>query len=128
MKKQLVVLLLAGLPLVAVGDFNQAWAATRQIDSASSAAAAQPIQPSTTLVVRGTIQKYDPSSKMLTLSTSNGTMQFTMTPAARIRQGWHRIDPSALENYSGFHAAVRYSESGAAKTVQSVHVFGRSQR
>jgi hypothetical protein len=128
MKKQLVVLLLAGLPLVAVGAFNQAWAVSGQIDNASSTALAQSTQPSTTLVMRGTIQKYDPSLKVLTFSTSNGTMQFTMTPAARIRQGWHRIDASALEQYSGFHAAVRYLESGAEKTVESVHVFGRNQR
>ena len=128
MKKHLVVWLLAGLPLVAVEDFNQAWSATGPIDSASSTAVDQSTQPSTTLVMRGTIQKYDPSSKILTLSTSNGTVQFTMTSAARIRQGWHRIDASALENYSGCHAAVRYSEPGAAKTVESVHVFGRNQR
>jgi hypothetical protein len=128
MKKHLVVWLLAGLPLVAVEDFNQVWAATGPIDSASSTAVDQSTQPSTTLVMRGTIQKSDPSAKILTLSTSNGTAQFPMTSAARIRQGWHRIDASALENYSGSHAAVRYSESGAAKTVESVHVFGRNQR
>jgi hypothetical protein len=128
MKKHLVVWLLAGLPLVAVDDFNQAWAATGQIDSASSTAVDQSTQTSTTLVMRGTIHKYDPSSKTLTLSTSTGTVQFTMTSAARIRQGWHTIDASALENYSGCHEAVRYSESGAAKTVESVHVFGRNQR
>ena len=128
MKKQLGVVLFAGLPLVAVGAFNQTWAATGQIDSASSTAVARSTQPSTTLVMRGTIQKYDPSSKVLTLSTPDGTIQFTMTSAARIRQGWHSIEASALENYSGFHAAVRYSESGAEKTVESVHVFGRNQR
>jgi hypothetical protein len=110
MKKQLVVFLLAALPLVAVEAFSQ------------------PTHPATTLVMRGTIQKYDPSLKILTFSTSNGTMQFTMTPAARIRQGWNRIDASALERYSGFHAAVRYLESGAERTVESVHVFGRNQK
>jgi hypothetical protein len=125
MKKQLVALMLAGLPLVATGGCNQAWAATGQINSASSTAVAQSAQPSTTLVMRGTIQKYNPSSKVLTLSTLNGTMQFAVTSAARIRQGWHRIDASALEKYSGFHAAVRYSESGAEKAVESVHVFGK---
>ena len=127
MKKQLVVLLLTGLAVVAVGAVNQAWAATGQIDSTSFTAVAQSTPSSTTLVTRGTIKKYDPSSKILTLSTSNGTMQFTITSTVRTRQGWHDIDASALEKYSGFHAAVRYSESGAEKTVESVHVFGRSQ-
>ena len=128
MKKQLVALMLAGLPLVAGGGCNQTWAATGQINSASSTAVAQSAQPSTSLVMRGTIQEYDPSSKALTLSTPNGTMHFAVTSAARIRQGWHRIDASALKKYSGFHAAVRYSESGAEKTVESVHVFGKEPR
>ena len=74
MKKQLGVVLFAALPLVAVGAFNQTWAATGQIDSASSTAVARSTQPSTTLVMRGTIQKYDPSSKVLTLSTPDGTI------------------------------------------------------
>ena len=108
MKKQVVVLLLAGFSLAA-GAFNQS------------------SQPSTTLVMRGTIQKYEPSSKILTLSTSDGTTPFTMTSATRVRQGWwHDIDASALKNYSGFRAAVRYWESGGKKIVESVHVLGRS--
>ncbi len=77
--------------------------------------------------MRGTINKYDPSSKILTLSTSNSTVRFTITSTVRTRQGRHDIDASTLVKYSGFHAAVRYSESGAEKTVESVHVFGRSQ-
>jgi phage baseplate assembly protein gpV len=128
MKKQLFALVLAGLPLAAVGGFNQAWAAQGQIDSASSTAPVQSTQPSTTLVMRGTIQNYDPSSKVLTLSTANGTMHFTVTSAARIRQGWHRIGASTLEKYSGFHAAVRYSQSGAEKTLESVHVLGKEPK
>jgi len=35
---------------------------------------------------------------------------------------------SALGKYSGFRAAIRYSESGAEKTVQSVHIFGKDER
>jgi hypothetical protein len=127
MKKQLLVLLVAGLALVATGGFEHAWAAPGQITSASPNAVPQSTQASTTLVMRGTIKRYDPSSKILTLSTSNSTVQFTITSTVRARQGWHDIDASTLANYSGFHAAVRYSESGAEKTVESVHVFGRSQ-
>jgi hypothetical protein len=118
--------LLAALAFVVVGVFTHSSAATGQSD-ASSTVVSQPPRASTTLVVRGTIQKYDPPSKILALSTSNGTLQFAIPSTARIRQGWHRIDASALENLSGFHVAVRYSESGAEKTVQSVHVFGRNQ-
>src|ERR1041384_2940913 len=117
MKRQLVAL--AGLLLAAVGGVNQAWqrvAAPGQIDSGSSTAAGQATQPSTTLVIRGTIQKYDPASKVLTLSTPNGTMQFTLTSAARIRQSWHRL-ASTLEQYSGFRAAVWCLQSRAGETV-----------
>jgi hypothetical protein len=46
----------------------------------------------------------------------------------RLRQGWHKIDASALETLTGYRAAVRYLEAGGNKTVQSIHVFGKSER
>ena len=99
--------------------------------SGSLAAFAQtpPASPSsTTLTMRGTIQKYDASTRILSLSTANGTAQFALAATARIRQGLHKVDISQLEKLSGYAAAVRYSESDGRKTVESVHVFGKSER
>ena len=83
---------------------------------------------STTLRMRGTIEKYDPSTRTLSISTPNATIQFPLAPTARIRQGWHKIDASALEKLSGYRAAVRYLESRGNKTVESIHVFGKSEK
>ena len=47
---------------------------------------------STTLRVNGTIDTFDASTRILTLSTSNGTVRFTVALATRIRQGWHRVE------------------------------------
>jgi hypothetical protein len=83
---------------------------------------------STTLRMNGTIAKFDAATRILSLSTPNGTVQFTVASAARIRQGWHRVEPLELEKLAGYRATVRYSESGDNKTVESVHVFGKSER
>lgn len=84
--------------------------------------------PSTTLSMRGTIEKYDPSTRTLSISTPNATVQFSLSSDARLRQGWHKIDLTALETLIGYRAAVRYSESLGNKTVESIHVFGKSER
>jgi hypothetical protein len=83
---------------------------------------------STTLRMNGTIEKFDASSRILSLSTSNGTVQLAIASTARIRQGWHSIDLRELQKLAGYRATVRYSESGGNKTVESVHVFGKNER
>ena len=116
MRKRFSVLLLSAVVISGRGAFVQA----------------QPSQTtppaSTTLTMRGTIEKYEASTRILSLSTANGTVQFLLASTARIRQSWHKIVASDLEKLSGYRAAVRYSESGGKKTVESVHVFGKSER
>ena len=83
---------------------------------------------STTLRVTGTIDKFDAATRILSLSTANGTVRFTLASTARLRRGWHRIEPADLEKLAGDRATVRYSESAGSKTVQSVHVFDTYER
>lgn len=126
-KNHLTFVLLAGLSFGASEPFTHATTASWQLSSVAIGPV-QPDPPPATLVIRGTIKSYDPTSKILLLSTPNGTMQLSIPPAVRIRQHWHNIDASVLVTSAGLHAAVRYSESGATKTVQSVHVFGKDER
>lgn len=86
---------------------------------------AQDPPASTTLVVRGTIATYDASRRMLSLSTSSGTVRFPVTPTARISQSGHKVDASELQKLAGNHATVRYMESGGSPIVESIHVFGK---
>lgn len=106
MWKRLSILLLSATVVADVGAFAQT-------------------QASTTLRVPGTIDKYEASTRTLFLSTPNGQVQFPLPSAARIRHGGQTIDASQLAKLSGYRAAVRYSESGGSKTVESVHVFGK---
>ncbi len=62
----------------------------------------------------GTIDKYDASTGILSLSTSNGTVQVPLAPTARIRQGWHKIDPSELEKLVGYRATDPATRNPAA--------------
>jgi hypothetical protein len=126
MNKRITVLLASAALVSGVEVFAQAPPATGQIDRAASTAATQSTPPpSTTLRVRGTIDKYDASSRTLSLSTSNGTAQFPIAPTTRIRRGWHKVDALELQKLAGDHATIRYMESGGNKIVESVHVFGK---
>jgi hypothetical protein len=78
--------------------------------------------------VSGTIDKYDASTRILSLSTSNGTVNLPLASTVRIRQGWHKLDPLQLTKLVGYRAAVSYSESGGTRRVESVHVLGKNAR
>jgi len=127
MGNRLSVLLLCAAVVSGVGAFAQAPPGTGQSDRALATDAAQSTPaPSTTLRMRGTINKYEASTRMLSLSTSNGTVQFPLASVARIRRSGQTVDASELAKLSEYRAAVRYAESGGNKTVESVHVFGKS--
>jgi hypothetical protein len=129
MKKRLAFVLLIGLPVAMPQVCAHATGGAAQFDRGAAAIDTdRSSQTASTLVVRGTIKSYDVTSRTLVLTTPSGTLPFTMPPAVRIRQRWHSIEISALGRYSGFRAAIRYSESGAEKTVQSVHIFGKDER
>ena len=127
MNRRVLVLLVSAAVVSSIGLFAQDPAAIGQSDSGALTAQSTP-PASTTVSVRGTIDQYDPSSRMLSLSTANGTVQVPVASAARIRQGWHAVDPLALQRLAGYQATVRYRESGGSKTVESVHVFGKNER
>ena len=129
MRKRLSLLLLSAAMVASIETFADAPLGTGPIDEVVSAAAAQYTPPdSTTLRVRGTIDKYDASTRILSLSTSNGTVELLLASTARIRQGRSKLDPLELGKLVGYRAAIGYSESGGNKTVESVHVFGKNER
>ena len=128
MKRPSVVLLSAAV-LTGVPALTHAASGGAPIQGAASTdiTHAAPLAP-TTLRMRGTIDKYDTATRILSLSTSKGIVQFPLASTARVRQRRDRIDAAALEKLAGYRAAIRYSESGGNKTVESVQVFGRNER
>jgi hypothetical protein len=128
MNNRLAFVLLIGLPIAIPQVCAHANTGAARFDRAEAVDTDRSSQAASTLVVRGTIKSYDVSSRILVLTTPTGSLPFTMPPAVRVRQRWHSIEISALGKYSGFRAAIRYSESGAEKTVQSVHIFGKDER
>jgi hypothetical protein len=82
----------------------------------------------TTLRMNGTIEKFDASTRILSLSTSSGTVPFLLASSVRVRQGWHKVEPPDLQKRVGYRATVRYKESSGNKTVESVHVFEKTER
>jgi hypothetical protein len=94
----------------------------------TSIAAAQSLRtPATTLRLRGTIEKCDASARRLSVTTSNGSVQFMLASTARIRQGGREIALSVLEQLAGYRVDVHYSESDGRKTAESVHVVGKAK-
>lgn len=108
MKKRVVVLLLS-LVVAPV------WTTLAQVPPSSS----------TTLRVQGTIDRYTPATRTLSLSTARGTIRFFLAPTIRIRQGRRKLDAAELEQLTGHHVTVRYTQSGDRPIVESVHVFPR---
>jgi hypothetical protein len=86
---------------------------------------AQPPPASTTLRVRGTIDKYDASSRTLSLATPSGTLRLPLAPTTRISQEGRKVDALALQKLTGDRATVRYTDSDCGRIVESVHVFGK---
>jgi hypothetical protein len=106
MNKNLAVLLLSALML-------------------SGTAFAQAPSVATTLSLRGTIDKYEASSRTLSLATSSGTVRLSLATTTRVSQGGHKVDAVELQKLAGERATVRYTESAGVRVVQSVHVFGK---
>ncbi len=91
----------------------------------SGTAFAQAPSTATTLRVRGTIDKYEVSSRTLSLATSSGTVRLSLASTTRVSQGGHKVEAEELQKLAGERATVRYTESAGARVVQSVHVFGK---
>jgi len=127
MKKRLAVLLAFAALVPIVGAFAGVRRGTGQFDGLVADAAQSTPPAATILRVPGTIDKYEVSTRVLWLSTSNGKVQFPLAAATRILRAGQRIEVSELAKLSGYRAAVRYSESAGHKIVESVHVFGRDQ-
>jgi hypothetical protein len=133
MRKRLSVALLSAVVVSGSGAFAQAPKGTRPIEPAAPTEAAQDIPPApTTLRMRGTIDKYETSTHMLSLSTATGPVQLPVASTARmgrgpIGRGPQRIDESELQKLAGYRAVIRYSESHGKKTVESIRVFEKNE-
>jgi hypothetical protein len=118
------MLLLSAVAVSSMGAFAQHALATRQGVGAVPSSATQSVaQSSTTLSLRGIIDKYDAASRTLSLSTSSGPVQFSVASTTRIRRGWYKLDASELPKFTGDRATVRYTESSGNKIVESIHLF-----
>ena len=125
MTKRIAVVMLLVAAMPGIGALAQNPPPTGPL---AASAAAPPSQPSsTTLMMQGTIEKYDASTRILSLSSASGTVQFPVPAGVRIRKGWHRLDAASLTKMTGLRAAVRYSQSGGEKKLESVHVFDKEK-
>ena len=77
-----------GLPvlLLSAAMVSGTWAPAQIL-----AAQSGPVASATTLRMDGTIDKFDASAAMLSLTTSNGTVRIPLASTARVRQGRHTI-------------------------------------
>lgn len=122
--KEPTMLLLSAVAVSSMGAFAQhAQAMGQGVGAVQVTATQSDAQSSTTLSLRGIIEKYDAASRTLSLSTSSGTVQFSIASTTRIRRGWQKVDESELTSFAGDHATVRYTESSGNRVVESIHVF-----
>jgi hypothetical protein len=125
MEKRLLGRLCAPVLSSAVA-FGQGPPASGRIEARTPIAATQPAAPaSTTVSLRGRIDRYDPTTRTLSLATDHGTVRLVLPVSIRVRHGWHKVDVVDLSRLVGDQATVRYVESGSSRTVESVHVFAK---
>lgn len=87
----------------------------------SSKPAAKPAKSSmASHSVTGTLEKFDPSDKMLTLKTAKGTETLTLGTDARIREGSQTLSSSDLSSHAGSRVRVSYVENNGQKTAREV--------
>jgi hypothetical protein len=132
MRKRLSAVLLSAVVVSGSSAFGQGQGATPSIER-SAVDAARSAPESTTLRMGGTIDKYDASTRVLSLSTTTGAVQLPVASSARIGLGPigrspQKIEASELQKLSGFRAVIRYSESHGKKNVESIRVFEKDGR
>jgi hypothetical protein len=71
---------------------------------------------------RGTLTAVDTAANSITLKNGKHEWTFTLASSAVIHEGSKNITIADLASHKGQSAKVRYSESGGAKTAQSVMV------
>jgi hypothetical protein len=74
----------------------------------------------------GTIEKYDPGSKELTVKhDGNKSTTFEISDKAEVLKGKIKADPSALAASSGQSVKVNYTMSGASRVAEKVEVAAK---
>jgi hypothetical protein len=82
----------------------------------------------TTVRVRGTIERYDPATRHLRVTTANGSAEFAVPSTAHVSQRGTAIDPGELERLTGSGVVVRYyADAEGRADVKSIHVFASSE-
>lgn len=101
---------------------------------AASATAAKTTKPASTMTkpapaasARGTLTAVDTAANSITLKSGKHEQTFTLASNAVIHEGSKNITIADLASHKGHEAKVRYSESGGAKTAQSVMVAAASK-
>jgi hypothetical protein len=132
MRKRLSAVLLSAVVVSGGRTFGQAQGGAHPIEPSATVDAAQFTPAPTTLRMGGTIDKYDASTRVLSLSTATGAVQLPVASSARIGLGpigrSQKIEASELQKLTGFRAVIRYSESHGKKNVESIRVFEKDGR
>lgn len=78
----------------------------------------------TAMSATGTLEKFDASSKMLTLKTAKGDQTFVLADSTRIHHGSKTATPAQLSSWDGQPVKVRFTEANGVRTASSVMVGG----
>jgi hypothetical protein len=113
-------------------------ASTKALAGAASAkaSASQATKPSSSMKsskpandshsLKGTLEKFDASSRMLTVHTSKGAETLALGPNAHIMQGSKTMTADDLASHTGSKVDVKYTESNGQKTAQNVRLTAQA--
>jgi len=119
--------ILRSLGLVVVSALVVAGAADASAGRPSKAA--QPAKASAmkpakaaTHSITGTLEKFDPAGKMITVRTAKGAETIALGADAHIMQGSRSVVATDLATHTGSRVEVTYTETNGQKTAQSVRL------
>jgi hypothetical protein len=83
-------------------------------------------KPPSEMTASGTVVKYDPVTRMLTLTmTQNRQETFELGPKVTIQEGAKTLTVADLGSATGKEATVRYADSGGKKIATSVMLVAK---
>lgn len=84
------------------------------VPSRSPARPAALVSPGEKSII-GTLEKYDPATRQLTLNLGKSSLAFRVTTDATVRQGSRRLKAEELATHRGVRVKLRYSESAGQR-------------
>ena len=94
----------------------------------AAAQTSKPAKAATHASIAGTLESYDPATRMVKVKTGKTEQQFTLASNAVVHLGAKTLSVDDLASQQGHNVKVRYTMMNNEKTADSITIAGASHR